>query len=165
MLNNFNDDLAKGKIAEHIVTVLAETANYPVIDVSDIKEYRHKGDLIITLPSGEQKYLEIKNDSVISSTGNILCEEEVYYYESGYTQVGNMHNESDYYIVVSQPDCKIYVLDFKKLQQCYKKGYFRIIPHSQQESSCYLLELNRAKQYGALIGIYNYNINTELINN
>ena len=72
-----------------------------MLDVSDDPQYYHNGDLMISLPSGE-RYVEVKDDSRIADTGNILCEEEVYYKESDTFTKGYMHSNYDIYAVVSK---------------------------------------------------------------
>jgi hypothetical protein len=67
-----------------------------------------------------------------------------------------MSCKGDIYCIVSQPERKLYILDYKRLREIYKKGEFKVIPHTQQTTYCYLLELCRAKQWGALINTINY---------
>lgn len=153
MLSNFKDDLKLGRNAEYLVKrVLSELAvQYAFEVVGDQPEYYYKGDIIATGEDGSQTMIEVKNDSRIADSGNILCEEEVLYKDSGRIAKGNMHCESDIYCVVSEQARKIYILDFKKLQEIYKKGEYRIINHPEQTTFCYLLPIHRAKQWGALI--------------
>jgi hypothetical protein len=107
-------------------------------------------------PDGKEICIEVKDDSVIATSGRVLCEEEVYFKEQDYYQKGNMHCKTDIYCIVSKEENLIYVLDFKILKQIYKKGEYRIIHHSQQNTHCYLLDLHRVKQWGALIAKVNY---------
>ena len=153
MLDNFPSDLEKGKTAEAIVlnTFSMLTSDYKFVDVSNDVEYYYKGDIKAIAPSGKELYIEVKNDSRIGDTKNILCEDEVYYKESDYYAKGNMHNESDYYCIVSEPERKIYVLDFKKLQSIYRKGQYKEFNHPQQKTYGFLLELCRAIQWKALL--------------
>lgn len=69
---------------------------------------------------------------------------------------GNMYCDSDIFCVVSQQARKIYILDFKRLQEIYKKGEYRVIEHPEQTTYCYLLPIHRAKQWGALITTIGY---------
>lgn len=157
MVSNFQADLAAGKEAEVIVAQWLADAGYQVEDVSNIPEFYYRGDLLITLPTGEKRFIEVKNDTVISTTGNILCEEEQYFKEGGYFKKGFMYNDYDIYAVVSQSENKIYFFDFCKMKEIYKKyGTYKHIDHPQQYSDCYLLEICRAKQFGALITTVNY---------
>ena len=60
------------------------------------------GDIIITTTSGVSYNVEVKDDSVIAKTKNILCEDEVYYKKTGTYKIGNMYNNNtDIYCVVS----------------------------------------------------------------
>lgn len=157
MLSKFKEDLAAAKAAEQITKTAIAAAGYKVFDVADQPEYYHKGDLQIELPSGELRYVEVKDDSRIADTQNILCEEEVFFKENGRLVLGNMHSDYDIYAVVSQSERKIYFFDFSILKQIYKKyGTYKTIQHPEQYSNCYLLELCRANQFGALIAKINY---------
>lgn len=156
MVSNFKKDLAAAKEAEQIVKEAIAAANYEVLDVSEQRQYYHTGDLKIILPNGE-RYVEVKDDSRIADTQNILCEEEVYYKETNQFVKGNMYSNYDIYAVVSKQQRMIYFFDFKRLKEIYKKyGMYKIINHPEQYSECYLLELCRAKQFGALIAKINY---------
>lgn len=155
MSNQFEIDLANAKEAEKIVkdTLTALTADYTFIDVSNEPEYYHKGDIKAIDSSGKEFYLEVKDDSRIADTQRILCEEEVYYKNSDYTAIGNMYSDYEYYCIVSKQDRKIYILDFDVLKKIYRKYAvdFKKINHKSQYSWCYLLEMCRAKQLGALM--------------
>lgn len=158
MLRDFKKDLEAAKPAEELVLRVLE-AKTPVClfhNVSDLKQYRYKGDIQIFVPTGTYYYVEVKNDSRIAETHNILCEEEVYYKNDDYYGQGNMCGDSDYYAVVSQAERKIYLLDFKRLQSIYRKGEYKEIKHYDQITYCYLLNLSIANKYGALIEIINY---------
>ena len=90
--------------------------------------------------------VEVKNDTVIGSTGRILCEEEVFYKEGGYFKIGFMYNDYDIYVVVSEDTRQLYFLDFAKLKAIYKKyGYFKKFDYPTQSSDTYLVELGRAR--------------------
>lgn len=157
MLSNFKADLEAAKEAEQIVARYLQTASYQVQDVSDDPECFHKGDLLLTLPTGEQRYIEVKDDSRIADTHNILLEEEVYYKENNYATKGNVYNDYDIYAVVSKSQRKIYFFDFFYIKKIYKQyGTPKVIKHAEQESFCYLLDLCRAKQFGALIAKVTY---------
>lgn len=157
MLKKFKEDLAAAKEAEQITKTAIAAAGYKVFDVADQPEFYHKGDLQIQLPTGELRYVEVKDDSRISDTQNILCEDEVYFKESGRSVKGNMYSDYDIYAVVSKKDNLIYFFDFSKLKEIYKRyGMFKRIHHPEQYSDCYLLELCRAIQFKALIAKINY---------
>lgn len=158
MLKDFEKDLAEGKEAELITLgILADlTTQYNFTWVGDLRECRYKGDILATAANGTQYYIEVKNDKDIATTGNILCEDENYIKEDGRFIKGNMWNDTDYFAILSQADRKLYILDYKVLQSIYRKGEFKVIPHTQQDTYCYLLDLARAKQWGALLHIINY---------
>lgn len=149
MATNFREDLAKAKGAEEIVlnTFSSLCDSYSFQDVSNDREYYYKGDIKATSADGREIYIEVKDDSRIADTQRVLCEEEVYYYDSDYTAKGNMYNACNIYCVVSKQDRQIYVFDFEILKSIYKKyGEFKIIKHYSQESLCYLLEMCFAKK-------------------
>ena len=153
----FNKDLQQGKEGEQIVKQYLQKVGCQVKDVSEQPQYYHIGDFFITSPSGQKRYVEVKNDTVIAKTENILCEEEVYFKENDYAKPGFMYSNYDIYAVVSQEEEKIYFFNFAKLKEIYKRfGTWKKIDHKDQYSNCYLLELCRAKQFGALMAIVNY---------
>ena len=61
----------------------------------------------------------MKDDSRIADTQNILCEDAVYYKESGRYVKGNMYSDYDIYAVVSKKEKVIYFFDFAKLKEIY----------------------------------------------
>ena len=157
MLSNFKEDLAAAKEAEQITKTAIAAAGYKVFDIADQPEFYHKGDLQIELPSGELRYVEVKDDSRIADTRNILLEDEVYYKETGRLVPGNLHSDYDIYAVVSKSERRIYFFDFAKLKEVGKQyGTYKMINHPEQYSNCYLLEMCRASQFKALIAKINY---------
>lgn len=153
----FNKDLVQGKKGEAIVAQYLSNMGYQVEDVSDKRQDYHKGDLLITLPTGEKRYVEVKNDTVIGKTQNILCEEEVYYKDKGYFAPGFMYSDYDIYAIVSMDQQEIYFFDFSKLKEIYKRlGRYKRFNYPDQYSDCFLLELCRAKQFKAFYGKVKY---------
>ena len=155
-MSQFRQDLEAAKPAEQLVTNYLMANGYEVQDVSTDPLSYYRGDLKIVQPNGEQIFVEVKNDSRIADTQNILCEEEVYFKETNTYGTGNMESNYDYIAVVSQSEQKIYWIDFSKLKEIYKRGEYRIINHPQSTTYCYLLPLYRAKQWGALIKTTKY---------
>ena len=157
MTKQFYIDLENAKAAEKLVrdTLASLAPGMKFKWVGDQSEYFHKGDIIAY---GEDKmyFIEVKDDSRIADTGNVLCEERVFFREGNYYQKGFMYNDYEIFCVVSQPERKMYFIDFKVLQQIYKKGEYKEIHHPQQYSECYLLELCRIKQFGGLIKVLSY---------
>lgn len=101
--------------------------------------------------SGKRVSIEVKNDSRIAETRNVLCEEEVYYKQHDYYGRGNMYSNTDVFCVVSIPERKIYVLDFKSLKANYRRGIYKEIEHPKQTTFCYLCNLDDLKCWGAMI--------------
>lgn len=157
MIKQFYTDLENAKAAEKLVrdTLASLAPGMKFKWVGDQPEYFYKGDIIAY---GEDKmyFIEVKDDSRIADTGNVLCEERVFFREGNYYQKGFMYNDYEIFCVVSQPERKMYFIDFKVLQQIYKKGEYKEIHHPQQYSECYLLELCRIKQFGGLIKVLSY---------
>lgn len=158
MLVNFNADLAKGKRAEQIVrdVFTSLTKDYTFQDVSNDPLCYHKGDILATSWDKRMIFIEVKNDEVIHKTQNVLCEEEVYYKEADYFAPGYMQNDYEIYCVVSEPESKIYVIDFKVLKKIYRKGEYKMIDWPQQFTDAYLVPLGLIKQHGGLIDIIDY---------
>ena len=161
MLTNFAIDLQKGRRAEELVLEVFSTLSldYDFKDVAALKELYYCGDLMaVNKETKKATYIEVKNDSRIADTGNVLCEEEVYYKKYDYYGRGNMSSNCDIFVVVSEQDSRIYVIDFKVLKDIYKKlGTYKEIRHTEQTTYCYLLELGRIKQFGGLIAVIDTN--------
>ena len=158
-MNQFRKDLMIGKEAEQLVKEVfeASTKEYQFEDVSNIPKFYYRGDIKATrLSDGKEFYIEVKNDSRIHETYNVLCEEEVYYKESDYYGRGNMSAACDYYVVVSQASRKIYVLDFKILRSVYRRGEYKVINHPTQTTYCYLCNIGSLKRNGALLEVLEY---------
>lgn len=159
MLDNFYSDLAIGKQGEEIVknALAALTTDFTFEDVSNNRSFFYCGDIkAIDKNSGKEYFIEVKNDSRIADTGNILCEDEVYYKNCDYYGKGNMQSDSDIFAIVSQAENKIYLIDFKILQANYRLGEYKAIEHKQQITYCYLLPIGTIKRLGGLLAIVNY---------
>lgn len=157
MLFNFNRDLAIGLNGEQTVKEVLEslTDDY-TFTASD---NQHKGDIIAThTVSGQKYYLEVKTDSRIADTGNILCEESVYYYNNGVVAEGFMYRDYEYYCILSKSERKIYIIDFKVLHQNYIKNSIKhtVLRYADQESDCYFVQLATIAAAGGLIKVINY---------
>ena len=158
MVSTFFADLKKARAAEHIVLekLSSLAADYTFTNCADEQAYWHKGDIIATDADGAQLFIEVKDDSRIHETGNLLCEFAVEYHNTGKMAKGGMFNQTDIYCVVSQPQRKIYVFDFPRLQQVYLRGRYKKIPHAEQTTYCYMNKLDRLKNCGALVGELDY---------
>lgn len=102
MVSNFFSDLEKGHKAEDIVrnTFAALTNEYSFYDVSGDREYYRKGDIKAIDDDDNEIMIEVKNDSRIAETRNVLCEELVTYADGGFSD-GNMYSDYEIYCVVS----------------------------------------------------------------
>ena len=182
MVSNFFKDLKKGKKGERIAKDVLEcmTENYTFRDVSEEEEYRHLGDIEIKysydsyrekfnvkpdyLPMPQELFdlynlsyfIDVKDDSRIGDTGNILCEEKVYYKKNGIVKDGFMYNLYDYLAIVNEKDKMIYILDFHLLQKVYKQGRKMRLYYSDQYSDVYLYSLDKAKDNGILMAVIGY---------
>ncbi len=161
MVKQFYEDLVAAKEAERLVEMyfrLLADQTYDFRNVSEDPDYYYKGDLLALDSTGREIGIEIKDDSRIAETGNILCEESVYYIDSGYEGKGNMSCDYDIYCIVSKTEKKIYILDFKKLRKIYKVfGIAKEIPHSDQITYCFLVPLWVAKKQGCFVAEIDYN--------
>jgi hypothetical protein len=103
MLKDFFGDMENAKQAELLVrdTLAALTKDYTFEAVGDVKEYRYKGDIKAIDAAGNELFIEVKDDSRIADTGNILCEEENYIKDNDYFIDGAMRCDSDIYCVVA----------------------------------------------------------------
>ena len=159
MLSNFKRDLAAARDAEVLVLQLLAGATdaYTFEWVGDNRDYFHKGDIkAVNKSTGLESFIEVKDDSRIAYTHNILCEEEVDYFD--YQVKGNIYNEFDAYIVVSKQERKIYILSGEVLKANYKRGYKKYIPHLEQATEAYLLPLDVIKAEGGLLATISYDL-------
>lgn len=158
MQTQFEIDLNNARGAEELVynifSTLDKERKYRLVGAE--RAYFYKGDIVATDASGKEIYIEVKDDSRIADTGNVLCEEENYFKKHDCYKSGGMYNNTDIYCVVSKQARKIYVIDFKILQKNYRSGKYIEINHPTEITYCYLLELSRIKQYGGLIATLDY---------
>lgn len=75
----------------------------------------------MALGEDEAYYIEVKNDSRIGKSENVLCEERVYIKDTDYYEPGNMSGECDIYCVVAEDTREIYFIDFKVMKEIYKR--------------------------------------------
>lgn len=159
MLRDFKRDLENARGAEFLTLSLLEklTNDYEFYDMTQDRSWRYKGDIkAVCKATGKVIGIDVKDDSRIAETKNILCEEENYIKDGGYFIKGNMQSDYDVIAIVSQPERKIYFIDFEILKQNYKKGEFRIIKHYDQDTYCYLLPIGIIKKRGGLIAAIEY---------
>ena len=159
MVTNFYTDLRVGHKAEAVVldTLTALTDDYTFIPVGNQPEYYHRGDIIAIDKSGNQTMIEVKNDSCIHYSGNVLCEEEVYFFESKERKSGNFYSPYEIYCVADLVARKLYFMDFKVLKSIYRKyGRYRGCWYEEQMSRTYLLPLEYVKKHNGLIKVVEY---------
>ena len=154
MLKEFKKDLAKAQVVEKRVleTLSSLGTEYKFEWVGDQPACYHKGDIKAIAPDGREIYIDVKNDSRIHETGNVLCEEENFFKECGYYSKGNMYSSYDILAVVSQAEQKIYFIDFPLLKTFYNKGTLEYKEHAAQISYFYLCPLGTIKRKGAYLG-------------
>lgn len=158
MVKAFWDDLKRGQAAEEIVLqeLQKRMPDYTFVSVGNDKEYWHKGDIKAVDADGKEIMIEVKDDSCIGKTYNVLCEEEVYYADSGATKKGFMYSDYEIFCVISRDTRKMYMIDFNVLRQIYKKGDCRQMRYCDQSSIVYLLSLGIIKKYKGLIAVIDY---------
>lgn len=155
MLTNFEKDRLAAKEAEQIVLNFLSSGlpQYKFKDVSESRGYLLRGDIVAYLDN-MQLFIEVKDDSCIATTRNILVEDAVYYHSSGNLQ--KYQSTADIYAVVSKSERKIYFFNHYKLKKIAKYAPSRTIAHEEQTTYCNLVHLTDAKRIGALIGAAAY---------
>ena len=186
MFNKFKTDLNNAKEAEKIVREVLQcmTDNYCFTDVSDAKECWHLGDIEVNHSycaycdrydinhmydsdcnqlsyeefefNNSNYFIDVKDDKRIGDTGNILCEERVYYRKYCELVEGFMYSHYDYLAVVSKKEKRIYILDFHLLQKHYRQGRKIRLSYTEQWSDVYLYSLDKAKENGILLVTIEY---------
>ena len=160
MVSNFYRDLKQAQKAEALVqrTMQKYFPSYCFKLVSDNPAYYHRGDILfIGVNDGKEHCIEVKNDSRIAQTRNVLCEEQVFYMENRQMIKGNMYSDYELYAVVSEQERNIYLLDFAVMKQLYKDGCrYTQIPHEEQITYCYLLPLRKLETAGGIIEILEF---------
>lgn len=153
-VKNFFSDLELGQKGEQLVKeVLEKLTKDFTFSASDDQ---HKGDILVTSTSGNKYYLEVKTDSRIADTHNILCEEEVFYYGNGQRKPGFMHSNYQYFCILSKSERKIYIIDFKVLKENYKSGWGKYLYYEDQDSYCYFIKLEKIAEQGGLLYTIKY---------
>ena len=100
----FYNDLNNAREAEWLVrnTLQSLDNTWDFKWVGDVEECFHIGDIeAIDTYTGFSYFIEVKDDSRIAGTGNVLCETRKYFFNSGEYRRGNIYNTGDYYCVVS----------------------------------------------------------------
>ena len=149
--------MAIAKTAEKtVLDVFSKIApQYNFTDVSNDRRYFYRGDILTIAKDGREIGIEVKQDSRIWETGNVLCEEKVLFFDSGMAQ-GNMDSNYDIYCVVSPQKRRIWVFDFAIMKKLYKNGRYIEIQHEEQVTFAYLVSIDYFDRNGALIAIVDY---------
>ena len=157
---DFWNDLKDAERVEELALKIFQdrTDQYELVGVHNERQYFKRGDIIARDKEGREFFLEIKGDKRIGDTGNIFCEEENFWYDSGAFTKGNFYNDYQYYCVVSESTRRVYILDFAILRKHYNKpGHsFIKVSHNDNDSYGYLYPLAEAKAHGALITTIEY---------
>ena len=153
----------KAKKGEAIVLDVLRNAgaeNYEFTDVSNDEMYWHRGDIECYDDDWLcSYYIDVKDDGCVSKTGNILAEHRVWYQDSGWKDGFMQSATYDYVAYLSQPDNKIYMLDFEAWKKYYKKVFKKHIniPHGgEQTTDAYLMPLKDAKRLGVVVAEIDY---------
>lgn len=157
---DFWKDLAEAKKVEQLAMEVFQSRSeeWSFTNVSDDKEYFHRGDLIAERADGRKVFLEIKADTRIADTGNVYCEEQNYWFDQGKYSLGNMYSNYQIYCVVSESARKIWVIDFEVLRAHYGNAnhkYIRV-PHKDNVSYGFLFPLYELAEKGGLIATIDY---------
>lgn len=160
MISNFYKDLEAARGAETLVFELlvgAAADTYTFEWVGDNPAYYNLGDIrAINKATGKESFIEVKDDSRIADTGNVLCENGVDY---GYSYaIGNIYNHFDCYAIRSAKENKVYLINGEILRANFKKGRRVYIEHPQQATDAFLLPLAEIKRLGGLIGTISYDL-------
>lgn len=158
MVTNFYKDLEKAKVGEGIVLEVLKNATWDwcFTDVSDIKECHYLGDIEAWNIDRGCLYIDVKMDSRIAETGNILCEDKVYFKKTNYYDKGNMQSNYDYLAIISTEAHKIWFIDFALLKKHYKEGRMYTKDHGEQITYGTLFSLNKARKYNMVVAEIEY---------
>lgn len=152
MVKNFYRDLENSyESVEQVINTL-QPLTFDYVFYPTGLEYQHKGDIgVLDLSNSKVHYIEVKDDSRIAQTHNVLCEEAVYYHESDTEVKGNMYSDYEYYCVVSQQEQKLYIIDFKGLKKIYRNYTRKLIPHEEQTTIAFLVPLGDLRKQNMII--------------
>ena len=154
-VDGFIQDYEFGKIGEQITAKIFNLMGgktYSFTMVGHLYEYRHIGDIICRNKlTNKETIIEVKNDTRIGTTGNVLCEIDNYYFDSGEHRKGNIYNPSDIYVVVSRDTHTLFVFNQEKLRQIMTRCRLINIPHQDQITTGFLVPVELAQEEGALI--------------
>lgn len=144
---DFQHNVEVAKTAEGIAKeILEKHTKKTIVDVSRDPECYHKGDLLV----GEKTYIDVKDDTLIHKTGNVFVE-TLKIWPSGAVTNGWVTSQYNYLAIVSQPDQKFYLIDFKALKQCYKQiGRFVKANNGDNITQGYVCSLKKLRDKGVV---------------
>ena len=118
----YMEDVNANRPAELIALEVLNNLNngYTYVDVSQIKQYYCKGDILMKKDGKKTKKIDAKNDGEVADTGNFAVEAGGYSKIYGYRKKGWIDSQYDYVAVVSQQAKTIWILSFKRLKEIYK---------------------------------------------
>lgn len=149
----------EAKITEKLVlnVMKSRTNDYEFEHLLDQEEWGHYGDIRATnKKTGEQFFIEVKEDNVIHRTNNVLCEYRKYFFDTATFKPGNMTYNYQFYCVLDQISRKIYVIDFNILRRIYQMGYPVEIEYYNEITFAYKLSLDIPRRYGAILHTIDY---------
>lgn len=148
-MNNFDRQNAKGKIGETAVAAYLASRKHKVEDVSNNPCFWGKDiDFLLTSTTGDKCSVEVKCDTRMSATGNLLFEignEKDWGYRDGWIK----YCEADYICFYDAVEGNGYILDWKKTKPVVKElseyKYF----HGTDGDYCevYLMPIWKAKKH------------------
>lgn len=138
--------------------VLASLTNdYTFTHIDNQRVLGKKGDIkAVDNKSGKTYYIEVKNDSRIAETGNVLCEYQKYFADTNTYKPGCMSYDYEVFIVNSIKNHYLYVIDFSKLRTFYFTGRYVEIRYPDETTYGYLVKLDEIKRRGALMNVIQY---------
>lgn len=156
---SFKQDAAAALPGElKTMEVLASLTNdYSFQHIDDQTVLGKRGDIIATnKQSGKSYYIEVKNDSRIAETGNVLCEYTKYFKDTGKYRCGSMSYNYEIFIINSTKNRCLYVIDFEKLKTFYSKGKWVQIEYDNEITYAFLVKLDEVQRQGALMNVIYY---------
>ena len=161
----YERDIVKAKLAERILFDVINDELGLVYDVeytADVPAYYNRGDVLIRNYNKDEWCIDAKDDKSIWHTHNVFVEERIA--RGYYTEKGWITKNYDEVAIVNRHDNEIYILDFKKLKEEYKRIRHRCnVParfhdHTSYGSLCNIYDL---QAYGIVNRILEYEGNEQ----
>ena len=162
---SFKDDLKKAKVGEATVLDVLKncTVDWNFTNVAEDEQCYYLGDIEAWNIDKGVIYLDVKMDSCIADTGNVLCEAKVYCYNNNKYYKGNMQSDYDALAIISTAAQRIWIIDFAVLKAHYKEGRTYSKEHKDkngklsQKTIGTLCSLKQIQRWGGLLYIIDYN--------